>query len=77
MSAPPIATTRVEGGDGLRTRRKSASLLREVRGEGRGRQFENHLAILQQASDRHKEARAAFIQAGGEALLGAGAEGPA
>lgn len=35
------------------------------------------LAVLQQASDRHKEARAAFIQAGGEALLGAWAEGPA
>jgi tetratricopeptide (TPR) repeat protein len=34
------------------------------------------LAILQQASDRHKEARAAFIQTGGEALLGAWAEGP-
>jgi hypothetical protein len=34
------------------------------------------LAILQQASDRHSEARAAFIQAGGEALLGAWAEGP-
>jgi hypothetical protein len=33
-------------------------------------------AILQQASDRHNEARAAFIQAGGEALLGAWAEGP-
>ena len=35
------------------------------------------LAVLQQASDRHKEARAAFIQAGGEALLGAWAEGSA
>ena len=32
-------------------------------------------AVLQQASDRHNEARAAFIQAGGEALLGAWAEG--
>ena len=29
------------------------------------------LAILQQANVRHREARAAFIQAGGEALLGA------
>jgi hypothetical protein len=32
-------------------------------------------SILQQASDRHKEAQSAFIQAGGNALLGAGAEG--
>jgi hypothetical protein len=33
------------------------------------------LSILQQANDRHREAQAAFIEAGGEALLGARAEG--
>ena len=32
-------------------------------------------SILQTARDRHTEARTAFVQAGGEALLGAGAEG--
>jgi cardiolipin synthase len=51
VSASPIVTTRVEGGDGLQTARESASVLREVRDEGRGRQFENHLAILQQAGE--------------------------
>jgi serine/threonine protein kinase len=33
------------------------------------------LSILQKAKDRHKEAQTAFVQAGGETLLGAGAEG--
>jgi len=33
------------------------------------------LSILDMAKDRHKEAQTAFVHAGGEALLGAGAEG--
>jgi cardiolipin synthase len=51
VNPSPIATTRVEGGDGLQTKRESASVLREVRDEGRRRQFENHLAILSAAGE--------------------------
>jgi len=47
----PPAAVRVEGSAGSRSARHSAQTLREVKAEGRGPQFENHLAILQQAGE--------------------------
>ena len=47
----PPAAVRVEGSAGGRSARHSAQTLREVKAEGRGPQFENHLAILQQAGE--------------------------
>lgn len=45
-SATPIATTTTRDGAGLMSRGESAAALREVRAEGRARQFDRHLAIL-------------------------------
>lgn len=44
--AAPMQTARLEGADGLKSAAESRQVLREVRAEGRGPEFENHLALL-------------------------------
>lgn len=50
-SAAPIATTTTRDGEGLMSRGESAAALRAVRAEGRARQFDRHLAILQREKE--------------------------